>query len=1242
MKRLFLLVFAGILMLKSNTAQAQQLNTEDEAALNLIKTSLPITDIATGLQNLNLSSTALAVAFAPETPWVLTNYEDWYGITVNATNPTNIKVLTIDLSQLETKLNAVGYTIRTTAFIPAMPEGIFNNNRLSALGILNLSNCKYKTGPDNPWYTGTTANLGLEVLDVSNNNYDNGVVAPSTPFLRNIAGGFPLINQFRARGFRNALIPSDVSNWLIDANNTPINAYVIDLADNNFSGTLPSVSLSFGDLFPITLEADISNNRLEDFHLLTNTTLSKLRTEFNNFTDAFTLQNILEKAQALSYLYARSAMHDIAVLDRDSMVLASSFSFTPSWQYLDLSENRLNKGINLDVFATTLVALSVNLSKNELDSISASGTLNNIYELLLHENQINQRLPIWLFGYQGLQTLNIGNNNFWGKFPTPPTGFSAYPFNNLRNLKVNDNQLWGTIPLHWLFINSSSDTSSAEVLNFSNNHFDHVQKIDTPVSGNALRFPNLSGVYADSNRLDFWDFEQLVAQLDMRQDFSILFNRWFYIPRASTSTDNLDGFVYSPQKTLGGGGVRHREVGKEVFFAVPALQPEGSIASTSTGNCTNISWGRLQSPQTPVVGNTYTAEGLSGTCISNNGFAAALDDTLTGTILCPLLSNAGGFNILGGSTYTLTNLTANLGKNTMVDSFVASVGQVITALKIQNVDVSFGDYNNPWYYAAILKNDAFPDVTLFTTPKRLIVGDCYDNLGLPVQCQHMFVQWNNGLFRDSISSEQRQNIRDTLGVTMVDSCECGDLELWEISDETYETFLLANGKGTRQTASNTGQTQSTQLLSANTNYYVAANMSSAGYIPMSLPAGNKVVTSTSTKLAFIDSGVDYDHPNLTDYILPANSTTGADSCALINDFGYAFVGDSLPYDGNGHGTAVAGVLAGADDDGLTFSNYQDNEIALMPIRYTDEQGSGSLFHAVCGIYRAVANGAQVINASWGYVGEECTALSTALHFADTSDVLVVCAAGNDGMDNNSMNINGADTTYYVHWPSNYNNPQYGIDNIISVAALDSNNLEQLASFSNYSDAIVNIAAQGFVHSTTVDSAGSGLAGISVNGTSFAAPRVSRAAAILRSHFPNAKVCDIKEVLRLSATQLQDINSQNKLAWRGRLNLEAAYQLLDSLAGNVCTTVAVDEIPSLVPELTVFPNPFGNSLHLQWANTQNNVPAQVRIYSIDGRLRQQFTNNSNFETINTGDWQAGFYILQVQRGNAHFSQKIVKY
>ncbi len=229
------------------------------------------------------------------------------------------------------------------------------------------------------------------------------------------------------------------------------------------------------------------------------------------------------------------------------------------------------------------------------------------------------------------------------------------------------------------------------------------------------------------------------------------------------------------------------------------------------------------------------------------------------------------------------------------------------------------------------------------------------------------------------------------------------------------------------------------------------------------------------KVAVIDTGIDYNHPDL----------------APVYKGGYnAVTPGGTPLDDQGHGTHVSGTVAAARD--LKGVVGVAPKVELYVVKVLDKNGSGQYSWIVDGIEWAIKNGVKVINMSLG--GRTGTdALAQVMKKAKEAGVAVVCAAGNDSGP--------------VNYPAKY--PE-----AIAVSASDSS--DRLASFSSKGPEIVVIAPGVSVYSTKK---GGGYT--SMSGTSMASPHVAGLAALAVG--AGADTPDkVREALKLAATPLPNL------------------------------------------------------------------------------------------------------------------------
>jgi subtilisin family serine protease len=207
--------------------------------------------------------------------------------------------------------------------------------------------------------------------------------------------------------------------------------------------------------------------------------------------------------------------------------------------------------------------------------------------------------------------------------------------------------------------------------------------------------------------------------------------------------------------------------------------------------------------------------------------------------------------------------------------------------------------------------------------------------------------------------------------------------------------------------------------------------------------------SSEVIIAVIDSGVDYNHPDLYDNIwinpdeIGANGTDEDGNGYVDDTTGWDFVdNDNDPMDPGEHGTHVAGTIAAKGNNAMGISGVCWTA-RIMPLRFLNGFGSGSTSDEISAIEYAIEKGAHIINASYGS-SYSSQAEYDAISAANDAGILFVAAAGNDGTDNDS---------FLEHYPSSYT-----LDNIIAVAA--TNQDDTLASFSNYGATSVDVAAPG--------------------------------------------------------------------------------------------------------------------------------------------------------------------------------------
>ncbi len=261
----------------------------------------------------------------------------------------------------------------------------------------------------------------------------------------------------------------------------------------------------------------------------------------------------------------------------------------------------------------------------------------------------------------------------------------------------------------------------------------------------------------------------------------------------------------------------------------------------------------------------------------------------------------------------------------------------------------------------------------------------------------------------------------------------------------------------------------------------------------------RVSTGRGVTVAVIDSGVDGSHADLVGQVLP-----GID---LVDESGD---GQSDPV---GHGTTVAGLIAGRNDDKHGVVGLAPN-VKILPVRVLDEENRyDDALIVAKGVRWAVDNGAQVVNLSLGGTGDS-PALAAALDYAFAKDVVVVACTGNTGTA-------ASDEVWYpAREPG-----------VVAVAGTDRDTDTMWSRSITGPETVLTAPATGLL--------GARPGGYwRVEGTSFAAPLVSATAALIRSHWPEMTAGDVVNRLINTARDLGEPGRDDRFGF-GMVNPLAA-------------------------------------------------------------------------------------------------------
>lgn len=261
-------------------------------------------------------------------------------------------------------------------------------------------------------------------------------------------------------------------------------------------------------------------------------------------------------------------------------------------------------------------------------------------------------------------------------------------------------------------------------------------------------------------------------------------------------------------------------------------------------------------------------------------------------------------------------------------------------------------------------------------------------------------------------------------------------------------------------------------------------------------AWNTTMGDPSVLVAVIDTGVDWNHPDLA----PNYVAMGYD---WVNN-------DTDPMDDHGHGTHCAGIIAASLNNSIGIAGIA--QVHVMAEKGLDDWGCGTEDDLANAIIHAVDQGAEIISCSWGsYLPS--TLIHEAIKYAYERGVIVVAAAGNDNTRRR----------FYLA----------AYDEVIAVTA--TNQSDAPTEFTNFGP-WVELAAPGVdVYSTFWDDSYA-----SKSGTSMSAPHVTGVAALASSRFPNATRDWVRFWLRYTADDLGDLGFDTSYGY-GRINARRAVE-----------------------------------------------------------------------------------------------------
>ncbi|MFH1286565.1 MAG: S8 family serine peptidase [Candidatus Magasanikbacteria bacterium] len=444
-------------------------------------------------------------------------------------------------------------------------------------------------------------------------------------------------------------------------------------------------------------------------------------------------------------------------------------------------------------------------------------------------------------------------------------------------------------------------------------------------------------------------------------------------------------------------------------------------------------------------------------------------------------------------------------------------------------------------------------------------------------------------------------------------------------------------------------------------------------------AWNKATGSREVIVAIIDNGFDTYHPDLRENVWKnvdeiADNDIDDDNNGYIDDvWGWNFAyedkngnggideeeefGNNNPrpevdeltdedveYEIFNHGTAVAGIIGGIGNNMRAGAGI-NWKVRLMNIKVVDNSGVGRFLSLEPAVRYAVDNGADIINISM--VGEDTGNMEEIIDYAYDHGVAVIAAAGNNLRDMNRLPV------FPICADRNY-----PIEKILGVSAVDQEH--RIATFSNYGSDCIDITAPGVgISSTLRYSPTNGLSidyGGELDGTSFAAPMVSGAAALIKSIRPSWGAVEIYDTLLSTAhhTPGQDEYVYKNLFGAGLLQIDKAIEYALSQPETATKKATFTQNPSFI----TFEPSTGRAIEYNLLSKETDGNTKAGLKDIDsvaafekGSRRYYVTSKHSPErrmsaiTIYTADW--GFVhsweiqsagSMEVQTGNVLGDEK----
>ena len=348
-----------------------------------------------------------------------------------------------------------------------------------------------------------------------------------------------------------------------------------------------------------------------------------------------------------------------------------------------------------------------------------------------------------------------------------------------------------------------------------------------------------------------------------------------------------------------------------------------------------------------------------------------------------------------------------------------------------------------------------------------------------------------------------QKVKNDLYVVPLDNADKKDLKIAELQQSGYFNYVEPNYKlYTDQRAPERDYVKvikepDNELAPALNTKEVTPNdkgFSSQYYLKeINAPkAWRTTVGNSQVVVAVLDTGIDANHPDLLGKI------SGGDDDDLT--------------DGIGHGTEVAGIIAANTNNSQGIAGIAW-KTKILSLRITDDVGQARVSTVATALDEAYNNGAKIVQISLS-TNQYSKTLQNAISQAQSRGLIVISTAGNTGVQE-------------LRYPGAFSG-------VIAVGSVDKD--KKLESYSTTGEHVSFVAPGTSIYTTTTGSNYN-----SVSGTSFSAPQVSGAAALVWSLAPDLTSDEVRDILIRSADDLGDPGKDVKYGY-GILNMQKAVEL----------------------------------------------------------------------------------------------------